>query len=150
MIPYSMTTILRQKKRKHCNFEKSDFSAAFHLLRSTRTKTLIHRCVIEVGKMASESPEDSMWMDNLEEWVGDQNEVVTVKSLSRGLKVHVNVAKEMLFAFAEKKKEELELEVVYLVSGERGVRIARADKVGFSSFDFYATTMNVWLPLRFP
>ena len=89
MIPYSMTTILRQKKRKHCNFEKSDFSAAFHLLRSTRTKTLIHRCVIEVGKMASESPEDSMWMDNLEEWVGDQNEVVTVKSLSRGLKVRV-------------------------------------------------------------
>ena len=51
--------------------------------------------------------------------------------------MHVNVAKEMLFAFAERKKEELELEVVYLVSGERGVRIARADKVrlvGFSSF----------------
>ena len=48
---------------------------------------MIHKCVIEVGKMASESPEDSMWMDNLEEWVGDQNEVVTVKSLSRGLKV---------------------------------------------------------------
>ena len=40
----------------------------------------------------------------------------------------MNVAKEMLFAFAEKKKRELELEVVYLVSGERGVRIARADK----------------------
>ena len=37
--------------------------------------------------MASESSVDSMWMDNLEEWVGDQNEVVTVKSLSRGLKV---------------------------------------------------------------
>ena len=37
--------------------------------------------------MASESSLDSMWMDNLEEWVGDQNEVVTVKSLSRGLKV---------------------------------------------------------------
>ena len=55
--------------------------------------------------------------------------------------VHVNVAKEMLFAFAEKKKEELELEVVYLVSGERGVRIARADKVGYYSFDFYATTI---------
>ena len=58
----------------------------------------------------------------------------------------MNVAKEMLFAFAERKREELELEVVYLVSGERGVRIARADKVvshvGFSSFDFYATTMN--------
>ena len=134
--------------------------------------------------MASESAEDSIWMDNLEEWVGDQNEVVTVKSLSRGLKVcrlhpsaetarymdrcmhlgmyltglalnghyslafsigllpqvHVNVAKEMLFAFAERKKEELELEVVYLVSGERGVRIARADKVrhvGFSSLNFY-------------
>ena len=42
---------------------------------------------IEKGKMASESSVDSMWMDNLEEWVGDQNEVVTVKSLSRGLKV---------------------------------------------------------------
>ena len=37
--------------------------------------------------MATESSVDSMWMDNLEEWVGDQNEVVTVKSLSRGLKV---------------------------------------------------------------
>ena len=40
----------------------------------------------------------------------------------------MNVAKEMLFAFAEEKKRELDLEVVYLVSGERGVRIARADK----------------------
>ena len=40
----------------------------------------------------------------------------------------MNVAKEMLFAFAEKKKQELDLEIVYLVSGERGVRIARADK----------------------
>ena len=59
--------------------------------------------------------------------------MVNIHSLafSIGLRpqVHVNVAKEMLFAFAEKKKEELELEVVYLVSGERGVRIARADKV---------------------
>ena len=48
--------------------------------------------------------------------------------------MHVNVAKEMLFAFAERKREELELEVVYLVSGERGVRIARADKVVMLGF----------------
>ena len=44
------------------------------------------------------------------------------------------MAKEMLFAFAERKREELELEVVYLVSGERGVRIARADKVVMLGF----------------
>ena len=54
----------------------------------------------------------------------------------------MNVAKEMLFAFAEKKKQDLELEVVYLVSGERGVRIARADK-GRLDASFSSSTISL-------
>ena len=56
--------------------------------------------------------EDSMWMDNLEEFVFEERKAVTYKWLSRALSVHVNVAKQMLFAFAEKNSGKVDL--VYL------------------------------------
>ena len=58
---------------------------------------------------------DSMYMENLEEWIEDEDKVISYKYLSRSLKVHVNVAKQMLFNFVETKKNQLG--VVYLVSG---------------------------------
>jgi DNA polymerase delta subunit 3 len=60
-----------------------------------------------------------MYMDNLEEWILEENKVVTYKYLSRSLKVHVNVAKQMLFNFVETKKSSKTplLGIVYLVSG---------------------------------
>ena len=58
---------------------------------------------------------DSMYMENLEEWIEDEDKVISYKYLSRSLKVHVNVAKQMLFNFVETKKTQLG--VVYLVSG---------------------------------
>jgi len=66
-----------------------------------------------------ESKVDPMYMENLEEWVLEENKVVTYKYLSRSLKVHVNVAKQMLFNFVESKKSSSTplLGIVYLVSG---------------------------------
>ena len=81
-----------KKTRLHFHFteKKSDF-ITFHFRSPIGAKSYNYKCatslVFEEGRMASESSVDSMWMENLEEWVGDQNEVVTVKSLSRGLKV---------------------------------------------------------------
>ena len=42
---------------------------------------------------------DSMYMENLEEWIEDEDIIISYKYLSRSLKVHVNVAKQMLFNF---------------------------------------------------
>ena len=56
-----------------------------------------------------------MYMENLEEWVMEEDKVVTYKYLSRSLKVHVNVAKQMLFNFTQSKPGQCV--VVYLVSG---------------------------------
>jgi len=66
-----------------------------------------------------ESKVDPMYMENLEEWILEENKVVTYKYLSRSLKVHVNVAKQMLFNFVETKKSSSTplLGIVYLVSG---------------------------------
>ncbi|XP_023348301.1 DNA polymerase delta subunit 3 isoform X2 [Eurytemora carolleeae] len=61
---------------------------------------------------------DSMFLENLEEWVLEEDKVITYKFLSRALKCHVNVAKQMLFNFIEeqRKKNSTELGVVYLIS----------------------------------
>jgi len=58
---------------------------------------------------------DDMYMENLEEWVLEDDKVVTYKYLSKNLKVHVNVAKQMLFNFVQSQKNKLG--VVYLLSG---------------------------------
>jgi len=62
---------------------------------------------------------DTMFIENLEEWILEEDKVVTYKLLSRALKCHVNVAKQMLFNFVteQKKKKNSELGIVYLVSG---------------------------------
>ena len=59
-----------------------------------------------------------MYMENLEEWVLEEDKVVTYKYLSRNLKVHVNVAKQMLFNFVQSRQSSGDkLGVVYLMSG---------------------------------
>ena len=61
---------------------------------------------------------DAMYMENLEEWIEEEDNVVTYKYISRNLKVHVNVAKQMLFNFVDSRKSSgCKLGVVYLVSG---------------------------------
>ena len=61
---------------------------------------------------------DDMYMENLEEWIFEEEKVVTYKFLSRSLKIHVNVAKQMLFNFVERNKvKHPDIGVVYLVSG---------------------------------
>jgi len=62
---------------------------------------------------------DSMFMENLEEWILEENKVVTYKYLSKSIKVHVNVAKQMLYNFVQEQisKGNKNLGIVYLVSG---------------------------------
>jgi len=60
---------------------------------------------------------DPMYMENLEEWILEENKVVTYKYLSRALKVHVNVAKQMLYNFVTSNKSKQLLGIVYLISG---------------------------------
>ena len=69
--------------------------------------------------MKEESEVSKVYLENLDEWVIEEKKVVTYKYLSRSLKVHVNVAKQMLFEFLEtKKKAGSRLHgVLYLVSG---------------------------------
>lgn len=62
---------------------------------------------------------DSMFLENLEEWILEEDKVVTYKYLSKSLKCHVNVAKQMLFNFVQEQQEKgnKDLGIVYLVSG---------------------------------
>ncbi|KAI8489728.1 DNA polymerase delta subunit 3 [Branchiostoma belcheri] len=61
---------------------------------------------------------DGMYLENLDEFVHDEGKVVTYKSLSHALNVHVNQAKQMLFSFVEKsQKEKKPVHVTYLVNG---------------------------------
>lgn len=67
---------------------------------------------------------DPMYLENLDEWILEENKVVTYKFLSRSLQVHVNTAKQMLWNFVESKQGACK-GVVYLVSGQvsSGVKV---------------------------
>jgi len=66
---------------------------------------------------------DSMYKDNLSEWIYDQHKLVTYHYLSVTLGVHINMAKQMLYEFytEEKKKQkkgkEQKLGAMFLLSG---------------------------------
>nr|XP_060627276.1 DNA polymerase delta subunit 3 isoform X2 [Anolis sagrei ordinatus] len=64
--------------------------------------------------------EDELYLENIDEFVTDQNRVVTYKWLSYTLGVHVNQAKQMLYDYVERKRKEspgVQLHVTYLVAG---------------------------------
>ena len=63
---------------------------------------------------------DEIYMENLDEFINEENRVVTYKWLSRTLSVHVNQAKQMLYWFVEcqrNKQDNDHLNVTYLVAG---------------------------------
>uniref|UniRef100_A0A671R5W8 DNA polymerase delta subunit 3 n=1 Tax=Sinocyclocheilus anshuiensis TaxID=1608454 RepID=A0A671R5W8_9TELE len=83
---------------------------------------------------------DDLYLDNIDEFVNDQNKIVTYKWLSLTLGVHVNIAKQMLYHYLHQKRNESSgtpLHVTYLVSGkcvENGstchkVSVVREDKL---------------------
>ncbi|KAM6095812.1 DNA polymerase delta subunit 3 isoform 2-T2 [Chlamydotis macqueenii] len=64
--------------------------------------------------------EDELYLENIDEFVTDQNRIVTYKWLSYTLGVHVNQAKQMLYDYVERKRKEnlgAQLHVTYLVAG---------------------------------
>ncbi|XP_043928613.1 DNA polymerase delta subunit 3 [Protopterus annectens] len=64
---------------------------------------------------------DELYLENIDEFVNDQDRIVTYKWLSHTLGVHVNQAKQMLYDYVEKKRKEnsaSQLHVTYLVSGK--------------------------------
>uniref|UniRef100_A0A8C1KLW7 DNA polymerase delta subunit 3 n=1 Tax=Cyprinus carpio TaxID=7962 RepID=A0A8C1KLW7_CYPCA len=83
---------------------------------------------------------DYLYLDNIDEFVNDQNKIVTYKWLSLTLGVHVNTAKQMLYHYLQQKRNEgsgTPLHATYLVSGkcvENGskchkVSVVREDKL---------------------
>ncbi|XP_054432243.1 DNA polymerase delta subunit 3 isoform X2 [Pteronotus mesoamericanus] len=83
---------------------------------------------------------DQFYLENIDEFVMDQNKIVTYKWLSYTLGVHVNQAKQMLYDYVERKRKEnsgAQLHVTYLVSGSlvqngyscHKVAVVREDKL---------------------
>ncbi|XP_027016760.2 DNA polymerase delta subunit 3 [Tachysurus fulvidraco] len=83
---------------------------------------------------------DDLYLDNIDEYVNDQNKIVTYKWLSLTLGVHVNTAKQMLYHYIEQRRKESSgntLHATYLISGkclENGsmchkVSVVREDKL---------------------
>ncbi|XP_063162074.1 DNA polymerase delta subunit 3 [Candoia aspera] len=84
--------------------------------------------------------EDELYLENIDEFVTDQNRVVTYKWLSFTLGVHVNQAKQMLYDYVERKRKEnsgAQLHVTYLLAGNlvqnghtyHKVTVVREDKL---------------------
>ncbi|XP_026547404.1 DNA polymerase delta subunit 3-like [Notechis scutatus] len=84
--------------------------------------------------------EDELYLENIDEFVTDQNRVVTYKWLSFTLGVHVNQAKQMLYDYIERKRKEnagAQLHVTYLLAGNlvqnghtyHKVAVVREDKL---------------------
>ncbi|KAM6447733.1 DNA polymerase delta subunit 3 [Liasis olivaceus] len=84
--------------------------------------------------------EDELYLENIDEFVTDQNRVVTYKWLSFTLGVHVNQAKQMLYDYVERKRKEnsgAQLHVTYLLAGNlvqnghtcHKVAVVREDKL---------------------
>ncbi|XP_030838171.1 DNA polymerase delta subunit 3 isoform X1 [Strongylocentrotus purpuratus] len=63
--------------------------------------------------------ETSMYLENIEEYVLDEDRVVTYKWLSQTLEIHVNLAKRLLETFLseQKKKGSSTLNVTYAITG---------------------------------
>ncbi|XP_066555192.1 DNA polymerase delta subunit 3 isoform X2 [Amia ocellicauda] len=64
---------------------------------------------------------DELYLENIDEYVHDQNKIVTYKWLSFTLGVHVNQAKQMLYHYLDQKRKESSasrLHATYLVSGK--------------------------------
>lgn len=63
---------------------------------------------------------DELYLDNIDEYVNDQDRIVTYKWLSLTLGVHVNTAKQMLYHYLDNKRKEssAQLHATYLVSGK--------------------------------
>ncbi|TRY97883.1 hypothetical protein DNTS_034121 [Danionella cerebrum] len=75
---------------------------------------------------------DELYLDNIDEFVNDQNKIVTYKWLSLYLGVHVNTSKQMLFHYLEQKRNESSttpLHATYLVSGKCNVNGTMCHKV---------------------
>lgn len=68
--------------------------------------------------------EEELYLANLDEFVNDENRIVTYKWLSRTLSVSANRAKQMLYAFVQKQKKSnsgSDINVTYLIGGRCSV-----------------------------
>ncbi|KAM5316746.1 DNA polymerase delta subunit 3 isoform 2-T2 [Glossophaga mutica] len=90
---------------------------------------------------------DQFYLENIDEFVMDQNKIVTYKWLSYTLGVHVNQAKQMLYDYVERKRKEnsgAQLHVTYLVSGSLVQNEHLREDKGRRKRD---RNINVWLLL---
>lgn len=58
-----------------------------------------------------------MFLQNLEEFVLDEDKIVTYKWLSKTLNIHVNQSKQLLFAFCSNKSRQESVTATYLLAG---------------------------------
>lgn len=93
---------------------------------------------------------DEMYLENLDEWVNDENQIVTFKKLSLALKVHVNKAKQMLYSFVQHQrnnKDNDHLFVTYFVAGLShpvvGVKSLKCMVVPEENIEAFKSTLSV-------
>ncbi|XP_057301876.1 DNA polymerase delta subunit 3-like [Hydractinia symbiolongicarpus] len=67
--------------------------------------------------------EDQMVLENIDEYVNDQNRVVTYKWLSLTLSIHVNKSKSLLEEYANSSK--VPLNIVYFVGGRKDIGLCK-------------------------
>ncbi|ESO96137.1 hypothetical protein LOTGIDRAFT_231845 [Lottia gigantea] len=70
--------------------------------------------------MAGDAGANLLYLENLDEYVNDENKIVTYKWLSCTLQIHVNLAKRLLYLFLQQERNEKDndLSVTYFVAGQ--------------------------------
>lgn len=85
-----------------------------------------------------------MFLQNIEEYVMDEDKIVTYKWLSKNFSIHVNTAKQLLYSFASSQKDKVHL--TYLIGGFLknsvgcSVQIVREDDVDKIKSEFKLVT----------
>ncbi|KAI7795770.1 DNA polymerase delta subunit 3 [Triplophysa rosa] len=97
---------------------------------------------------------DDLYLDNIDEFINDQNKIVTYKWLSLTLGVHVNTAKQMLYHYLEKKRKESSgcpLRATYLITGkcvENGSMCHKVSVVREDKLEAVKATMDITISVH--
>ena len=99
--------------------------------------------------MASSSSDSEAWMEDLQGWIKDEGKLVTVKDCSRLWRIHVNVAKQRIYAYLQRWQDDIQ--AIYCLagtlqeSGKKAVKLVKDTNLNAEEKKFSElTSKHLW------
>ena len=89
-----------------------------------------------------DSKSEDMFLQNIEEFVFDEEKIVTYKWLSRVLNIHVNLSKQLLYTFCSKDARQDSVCATYLLAGQ--LRSTGEDHISVVGQDKYEEAKSLF------